>query len=164
MPDYESVFSRLSDDFLNGFAIFDPLAQFLERDVLELADAFPRHAELLADFLKSLLAPAIQAESVAQNRRFARIQRFHHLPNQVGIRLVLELLVRRIGLLVFDQVAEAVGIVVADWRIERSRTNRSGTQPGHAKCCGAELFSQFFVSRLAAELFLELHRRPTHME
>src|SRR5207248_10294706 len=87
----------LRRDFVDGFAVLNALAQLLEGDVLELANALARDAELLADFFERLLAASIETETVAQDRRFTRIERVHHLANQIGVRLVLELLVRRIS-------------------------------------------------------------------
>ena len=59
---------------LHRFEFLDHFAQFRERDVLDLADAFAGDAEFLADFLERLFRSAIQAEAIAQDGRLPRVE------------------------------------------------------------------------------------------
>ena len=58
--------------FFLGFEFFNHLPQLAQGEVLDLPDAFARDAEFRADLLQSFFRAAIEAEPVAQNRRFAR--------------------------------------------------------------------------------------------
>ena len=60
---------------LHTFEFLNHLAQFAQGYILDLAHAFPGDAEFLAHILQRLFAAAIQAETIAQNGRFALVQR-----------------------------------------------------------------------------------------
>src|SRR5688572_23414710 len=113
---------------LNRFEFFDHFAQFGERDILDLANAFAGDAKLLADFFERFLGSTVQAKTITEDSRLARIESFDHLLQHAGDGFVLQLLVRREGVFVLDDFGEVIGFVITDRRIERSRSDRSGPQ------------------------------------
>ena len=103
-------------------------AQFRERNVLQLANALARHAEFLADFLERLRLSAIETEAREDDLALAIVEHVEQPADFVAQVLVAQQLERRLRFLVADDLAELGRIVVADRRVERSRTNRDRLQ------------------------------------
>ena len=82
---------------LRRLHFLDHLAQFFQRDILDLADAFAGDAEFLADFFQRFFRAAVEAEAGAQDGRFARIEGLDHFLEHAGDGLFFELLVGRVG-------------------------------------------------------------------
>src|SRR6267378_612525 len=98
--------------------LLDHFAKLFQSNVLDLADAFPGHAKLLADFFECLLWSAIEAETGAQDGSLARIEGFDHLLKHSRYRFLFQLFVRRIGALVLNHFGEIVRIFVTNRGVE----------------------------------------------
>src|SRR5208282_5927255 len=94
--------------FFGAFEFFNHLPQLAQGEVLDLPDAFARDAEFHADFLQGFFRAAVEAEAVAQNRRFARIKMLDHVLQHVGDGLVLKIAVGRGGVFILDHVGKIV--------------------------------------------------------
>src|SRR5208283_5085093 len=99
---------------LGVFELLDHLAEFPQREILDLADALARDAELLPDFLQGSFRAAVEAEAVAQYCRFPWVKVPNHVLQHAGDGLVLQIFVRRGGVFILDHVGEIVRVVVAD--------------------------------------------------
>src|SRR6266699_702704 len=109
---------------LNRVKFLNPLAQFPERNLLDLPDALARHAELFADCLQCFPVVTVQAKPLPEDGLLARIQCLDHFVDERVVRLFLELLVGRVRVFVFHDVRDMIGVIVADGRVERSRPHR----------------------------------------
>src|SRR5204863_9718865 len=94
------------------FEFLDHFAEFGQRDVLDLPDAFARHAEFLADLLQGFFAPAIETKTVTEDGRLARIEGLDHLLQHGADGLFLQLLVGRRRVFVLHHFGKVVGILV----------------------------------------------------
>src|SRR3546814_18521460 len=96
------------------FAAAARVLQLAERFRLDLADAFARHAELLADFLERVVGVHPDAETHAQHAFLARGER----REDAGDRFLEVRLQRGVDrgdrLLVLDEIAEVAVFLVAD--------------------------------------------------
>src|SRR5207253_11019984 len=80
--------------------------ELLERVVLDLPDALPRHAEGAADLLERARLLALQPEPQLDHLPLALRQRLERLLDVVAAQGQRRLLVRRLRGLVLDEVAE----------------------------------------------------------
>src|SRR6266496_4461545 len=67
---------------LNRVEFLNPLAQFPERNLLDLPDALARHAELFADFLQCFPVVTVQAKPLPEDGLLARIQCLDHFVDE----------------------------------------------------------------------------------
>src|ERR1039458_8535431 len=120
------VWDMASVAFVFGaFEFFDHFAEFSQREILDLADAFAGDAEFLADLLQGFFRAAVEAEAAAQNCRFARVEVLDHVLQHAGDGLVLQIFVGRGGIFILDDVGKIIRVVIADGRVERCRAKRS---------------------------------------
>src|SRR5439155_659851 len=95
---------------LRRLHLLDHFPEFLEGDVLDLADALAGDAKFLADFFESLLGAAVQTKTGAEDGGFARIEGLDHFLKHASDGLFLEVLVRSVGVFVLDDFGEVVGV------------------------------------------------------
>ena len=138
-------------------------AQFRQRDVLQLANALAGHAEFLADFLEGLRFAAVEAEAREDDLPLAIVEHVEQTADFVAKVLVAQQFERRLRFFVADDLAELGGIVVADRRIERRRTDRHGLELRNFSAGNADLFAELVVGRFAAELLAHLQRDAAHL-
>ena len=72
---------------LNGIEFPYPLAQFPERQLLDLPDPFACHAELLADFLQCFPVVTVEPEPLPEDRLLSRVQGPDHFVDERVVRL-----------------------------------------------------------------------------
>src|SRR5205814_7404414 len=97
------------------------MPQLPQRLRFDLADAFTRYGEVLADFLERVLAAVAHAEPHLDHLLLARRQRLED-----RLRLLLEVQVddglgRRHDLAILDEVAKVRIRLLADRRLQRNR-------------------------------------------
>ena len=149
--------------FLEAFEFFDHFAEFSQREILDLADALARDAEFLADFLQGFFRAAVEAEAVAQNGRFARVEVPDHVLQHAGDGFVFQIFVGRGGVFILDDVGKIIRLVVADGRVERRGANRHQPHLPDAGGGHVEFVGQLLVGRFAAKLLLQTHRDAAHL-
>ena len=93
------------------------MTQLAQRLGLDLADAFARNVELLADFFQRVIGVHFDAETHAQHLGFARRQRIQHVAGDIAQAAVDRGIAGRHRRLVLDEIAEVRIIVVADRRL-----------------------------------------------
>ena len=94
------------------------MLQFPQRLRLDLADAFARHRELLADFLQRVVGVHADAEAHAQHALLARRQRGQHARRRLAQVRLDRRIDRQNRVLVLDEIAEVRILLVADRRLE----------------------------------------------
>src|SRR5207244_7327159 len=119
--------------------------KFRERDVLQLPNALPRDAEFFTHFLESLGFSAVQTEALEDDLLLAIVEHLKQTADFVAQVLVAQQLERRLGFLVADDLAKLRRIIVANRRIERSRTNRDRLELGNFPARDAHLVAQLVV-------------------
>src|ERR1017187_5279662 len=159
-----AVWDMASDVFGFGtFEFFDHFAEFSQREILDLADALARDAEFLADLLQGFFRAPVEAEAVAQNCRFARVEVLDHVLQHAGDGFVFQIFVGRGGVFVLDDVGKIIRLVIADGRVQRRGAD--GGQPHLPDAGGGhvEFVGQFLISRFAAKLLLQTHSDAAHL-
>jgi hypothetical protein len=73
---------------------------------------------LLPDFLQRLPIATVQAEALTKDGLLARVERLDHFVNQRAVGLFLELLIGRVRVFVLDDVGDAVGVIIANRRVQ----------------------------------------------
>src|ERR1039458_6783421 len=149
--------------FLGAFEFLDHFAEFSQREILDLADALARDAEFPADFLERLFRAAVEAEAVAQNGRFTRVEMLDHVLQHAGDGFVFQIFVGRGGVFILDDVGKIIRLVIADGRVERCGAD--GGQPHLPDAGGGhvEFVGQLLVGRFAAKLLLQTHPNAAHL-
>src|SRR6202161_1057851 len=94
------------------------MAQLAQRFRLDLADAFARYRERLADFFERVLAAIIETKTHLDDFFFARRQRLQHRGRLLFQIEVDDRIGRRNDGLVFDEVAEMRIFLFADRSFE----------------------------------------------
>src|SRR5262249_50591013 len=105
-------------DIDRAFLLTQGPAQFRERDVLQLADAFPRHPKLLADFFERLRFASVETEAGENNLPFAIIEHIEQSADFVAQVLVPQQFEWCLCFFVANNLAELGRIIVTDRRVE----------------------------------------------
>ena len=95
--------------------------------------------------------------------RLAIVEHVEQAADFVAQVLVAQQLERRLRFFVADDFAELGRIIVADRRVERSRTNRNGLELRDFARGNADLFAKLVIGRFAAELLAHLQRDAAHL-
>ena len=130
--------------------------ELAQRLGLDLADAFTRDRELLADFFQRVIGVHADAEAHAQHTLFSRGEAGQHPRRglaQVGMDCRIE---RLDGVLVLDEVAEMAVFLVADRRFEGDRLLGDLHHLADLLQRHGEALGHFLGRRLAALLVEEL--------
>src|SRR5262245_22760532 len=154
----------MSGRYGDGLEFFNFAAQFAERDVLDLANAFASDAELFADFLEGLLAAAIEAEAITQDGHLSGVKDADHLAHEVGIGFVLEFLIRVGGAFVGDDVGDATRVVIAQGSIEGSRADGGSLELAHLFGWNVEFLPDLLRGGLPPEFLFEARGGATDMQ
>ncbi len=135
------------------------MLQFPQSLGLNLADAFARDRELLADFFQRVVGVHADAEAHAQDALFARRQTRQN-PRRGFSQIRLDRRFdRQNGVSVFDEVAEVRIFFVANRRLKRDGLLGDFQNLAHFFERHGELFSQLFRRRLAADFVQHLAAR-----
>src|SRR5262245_12783720 len=133
------------------------MAEFAQRLRLDLADAFSRDGEVLADLFERVLAAVrAQAEAHLDDLLLARRQRLQNLLRDFAEVDVDDSLGRVLDGLVLDEVAEVRIFLFADRRLQRNRLLGDLEDLPDLRGRDVHLFGDLFRGRLAAQL---LHER-----
>lgn len=100
------------------FRVFEHLPEFLQRHVLNLADAFAGQLQFAPDRFECLLLTAVEAEAQPENPRFPLGQILHELTDQGGFGLILQLLEGCRGIFIRDNFRNGAGRIIAERRIQ----------------------------------------------
>lgn len=95
------------------------VAEFAQRLGFNLADAFARNGEVLADLFQSVLAAILQAEAHFDDLLFAWRQRFQDFRGLLAEVEIDDGLRRRDDAAVDDEIAEMRLFLFAHWSFER---------------------------------------------
>src|SRR6266571_8509755 len=120
-------------------------AEFRERNVLQLPDAFARNAELLSDFFQRFGFTAIQAKALKNDFLLPIVEHIKQTPDFIAEIFVPQQFERGLGFLVPDDLAELSGIVVANWRVERRRADRYSLELRNFSARDTNLIAKFIV-------------------
>src|SRR5262245_49514079 len=129
------------------------VAEFAERLGFDLADAFARDGEVLADLFERVLA-AVRAQSEAHldDLLLARRQRLQHLLRDFAEVDVDDGLGGVLDGLVLDEIAEVRIFLFSDGRFQRDRLLGDLEDFSDLRRRDVHLLGDLFRSRLAAEL------------
>src|ERR1041384_3710669 len=130
--------------------------QLRQCNVLQLTNAFARHAVFLADFFEGLWLSAVETESLEDDFLLAIVEHVEQSTDFVTQIFVPQKLEWRLRFFVANDFAELGGIVVADRRVEGSRPNRNCLQLRDFARRDSDFFAKLVIGRFAAELFAHL--------
>src|SRR3954451_15294418 len=130
--------------------------ELLQRVVLDLADPLARDAELAADLLERARLLALESEAELDHLALALGQRAERSLDVLAPQRELRGVVRRLGLVVLDEVAELRLLLLADRLLERDGELRHAQDLAHFLGRHLELLGDLVGPRLAAEALHEL--------
>src|SRR6266542_5337389 len=128
------------------------VAQLAKRLDLDLADTFPRDAELLADLLERAAVAVFQAEAQLEDAALALGQLVEHLLDLLAQHLVARGVRGCQHLGVLDEVTKLAVLLLAHRRLERHRLQRGLADGADLLDRDAHDLGQLLVAGLAAKL------------
>lgn len=139
----------------DGGALFfhEGAAEFIEGDVLELADALAGDTEFFADFFEGFGGGAVEAEAGDQDAAFAFVEDIEEVAELVAEVFVAKHFVRVLGFCVADDFVELGGAVFINSGVEGGGAECGGFEGGDFGDGEAEFFGELIVCGFAAELF-----------
>src|SRR5258705_8899611 len=146
-----SVRERPSGDVAELLGLCQRL-QLLQRLVLDLADALARDVERAPNLVEGAGVLATEPVAKLEHAAFAVGEVLERLAQRLLGEDLGGALVRRLGALVGDELAELRLLLVADGLLERDRSLRRALDRVDLFGLDARYFGDFFRSRLAAEL------------